>query len=84
MNNKEIAQYINNWFLLNQKNPSRWSDNEIGQIIKKNLKITGNWKNAPRGDSRKGGKIKLLKKNYQKAIEEGFEGSFEEFQRYMS
>lgn len=54
MSNKDVSEYLNKWFANNKSNPSRWSDNEIGKTIKKNLLLTKNWKNAPRGNPRKG------------------------------
>ena len=32
----------------------RWCDDSVGRLLREELKKTGNWKNAPRGNPRKG------------------------------
>ena len=50
----ELARLIDRWFLATAGNPNRWSQDPVGSAIRSALQGTGNWKNAPRGNPRKG------------------------------
>jgi hypothetical protein len=63
MKNIELAEEIKRWFLKNKTNTSRWSDNIVGKTIKNQLMATGNWKNAERGDPKRGFSVMLSNKN---------------------
>lgn len=49
MKNKDLSSLINKWYGKNTTNPSKWSDNEVGQTIKRLVSYSGNWKNKARG-----------------------------------
>jgi hypothetical protein len=63
MKNIELAEEIKRWFLKNKTNTSRWSDNLVGKTIKNQLIATGNWKNAERGNPKRGFSVMLSNKN---------------------
>lgn len=48
---KEVARALENWFLTPRKRS--WSS-PIGRVLKEKLGMSGNWKNAGRGDPKKG------------------------------
>lgn len=81
MTDKELSNSIQKWFDRNKDNPNKWNNNLTGKIIKKNLQLINNWKNAPRGNARKGYKLKGLKEKYNTAVENGLDISYEEFKR---
>lgn len=58
MKNKDLAAALQQWFNDNLTRQNKWSDNEVGILIKETLNSIGNWKNAPRGNPSKGLKIK--------------------------
>lgn len=55
MTQKELAIEIERWFSSKTSNNNRWNDNPVGKVIYKYLNSFGNWKNAGRGNPRKGG-----------------------------
>lgn len=65
MKYKEIAAGLRAWAVKNSSNRNKWSQNSLGITIKEIVKDLGNWKNAPRGNPRKG-YIKMMEnKNKQ-------------------
>jgi hypothetical protein len=54
MTEKQLAYELESWFARTAANPEskkrRWSKNPVGMILRANLRETGNWKNAPRGN----------------------------------
>jgi hypothetical protein len=63
MKNIELAKEINAWFDKNRLNKSKWCDNIVGKTIKKRIIATGNWKNAERGNPKRGFSVMLSNKN---------------------
>ena len=57
MNEKILANEIKKWFNLRAFDKNKWNRNFVGIVIKFNLKKSKNWKNAPRGNPSKGGRI---------------------------
>lgn len=50
---EEIVKALKAWFKEHGDDPNRWRT-PIGRTLKELLQITGNWKNAPRGNPKKG------------------------------
>lgn len=57
---KELANLINQWFKTNAYNPHKWNRSAAGQAIRAGVDSCGNWKNATRGNPRKGKEGQLL------------------------
>lgn len=52
---EEVADLVREWFRMKTSEANgRWSRDPLGRVIKEGLKGTGNWKNAPRGNPKKG------------------------------
>lgn len=49
----EIVKALKQWFKEHADDPNRWRT-PIGRTLKDLLMLTGNWKNAPRGNPKKG------------------------------
>lgn len=54
--NSQMSLYeqLADWFRVSSTNPKRWHRDPVGILIKEQLKLTKNWKYAPRGNPRKG------------------------------
>lgn len=53
----EIIEKLKIWFTNNQGNIHQWSRNPLGIYLKNELIKAEHWKNCPRGNPRKGGRI---------------------------
>jgi hypothetical protein len=75
MNEKELANEINNWFnsKYNDFNPNFWNRNPVARAIKSNLVNNKHWKGLRRGNPAKGGR----KKKFNQFRNNGYEGEFE-------
>jgi hypothetical protein len=62
MTDFELAKAVAEWFRVSSGNRRRWSNDEVGVVIREQLKVTGNWKNAPRGNPAKGMAVRLSKR----------------------
>lgn len=58
MKNKDLAAALHVWFSENLNRQNKWSDNDVGILLKTTLQAAGNWKNGARGNPSKGLKIK--------------------------
>jgi hypothetical protein len=54
MSDLGLGNDLFDWFERTKGNPNRWRESYVGRVIRGNLVETGNWKNAPRGDPKKG------------------------------
>ena len=62
MNDIELATLIEDWFKSQITNKHKWARTQTGKVIKSNIQKLNNWKNAPRGNPSKGGRISRQKK----------------------
>ena len=62
MNDIELAEQVKNWFKSQINNKHKWARTETGKVIREEIKKLNNWKNAPRGNPVKGGRIARDKK----------------------
>lgn len=65
MTDKELSIELEKWFIGHLENQNKWN-RPTGKIISKYLNKTKNWKNAPRGNPKKG---YLKMKEYQNQAE---------------
>jgi hypothetical protein len=50
-----LVLVLEDWFVKNRFNKNKWNNNEVGKIIKRYIMESNNWKNAPRGNPKRGG-----------------------------
>lgn len=60
LTNKELAFELAAWHKRNLTNRCRYSDNEVGKMIRDIAESSGNWRAARRGNPRKGKEGQLL------------------------
>ena len=53
-NKQKLAEAIRRWGTQAAYDPNRWHRDPIGQAIRDVVSSLGNWRNAPRGNPRKG------------------------------
>lgn len=61
----ELALELQKFLSKNRNNKYIWSKTKTGRILKNEINKRGNWKNAPRGDPRKGQRI--MRENKEKS-----------------
>ena len=44
MNETYLAAMLRDWFKQNETNDYKWCRNEVGKVIKKEMKLLGNWR----------------------------------------
>ena len=50
MNETYLAVALSSWFKQNELNDYKWCRSEVGKVIKKEMKVLGNWR---RGKNKK-------------------------------
>lgn len=61
MSENEVANELEKWWVGAVEDRNRWNRGFVGPAIKQIVQLAGNWKNAPRGDPRKGYQVRMEK-----------------------
>lgn len=77
MNDKDVLEYLREWYRKNKNSERKWSNNELGIGLKKMMKLLKHWKDKPRGKPEKG--LRKMLENRRLKNQSEVENSQEEF-----